>query len=213
MELTLGNPTCPGCGSSADISLIPPHAFSVTTSFSYFNGCDGTGTTCASADCSTAFFVPDDNQVQVACQADNVDLLITFCGDATEVVKSGFQSAQPAAPAASSSPPPVKAAPSSAPAATPTAQHSSSAAAAAPSSAAVIGVESAPAVSSSASASSSAASASGTPTRKTCKRSSPGLGKKRKAKRSPSPAPVAPEALKAHKRLHARHLESDLQMH
>ncbi|KAI0044979.1 glycopeptide [Auriscalpium vulgare] len=79
-EFTLGNPTCAGCGSSVDISLIPPHALNVPTAFSFFNGCDGQGASCSTPDCSTAFFKPDDNQVQVACQTDNVDLLITFCG-------------------------------------------------------------------------------------------------------------------------------------
>jgi len=98
MEMTLGNPTCAGCGSSADISLIAPHVYNVETSFSYYNGCDGQGALCDSPDCKTAFFQPNDNQVQVQCQADNVNLLITFCGDAT---KSG----SPAAPAA---PVPVK---------------------------------------------------------------------------------------------------------
>ncbi|KDQ57604.1 hypothetical protein JAAARDRAFT_94357, partial [Jaapia argillacea MUCL 33604] len=79
LETTLGNPTCAGCGSSTDLSLIPPHAFSVTTGFSYFGGCDGVGATCDNPSCSTAFFQPNDNQVQVACQTDNVNLLITFC--------------------------------------------------------------------------------------------------------------------------------------
>ncbi|EIN12106.1 hypothetical protein PUNSTDRAFT_50771 [Punctularia strigosozonata HHB-11173 SS5] len=204
MELTLGNPTCAGCGSSADLSLIPPHAFSVTTSFSYFNGCDGTGATCSSSTCDTAFFVPDDNQVQVACQADNVDILISFCGDATETVKSGFKSA-------SSS---VKASATSTHSTAASSKHSSSAiktaAAATSSLAAVVGVESAPA-SSSATSSASAASASSSATRKTCKRSSPSLERKAKraAKRAPSPAP---EALKAHRR-HSRQLNVESEMH
>ncbi|KAI0315224.1 hypothetical protein OF83DRAFT_367907 [Amylostereum chailletii] len=79
LEFTLGNPTCAGCGSSTDISLIPPHALNVPVAFSYSNGCDGQGAACSTADCSTAFFKSDDNQVQVACQADNVNLLISFC--------------------------------------------------------------------------------------------------------------------------------------
>jgi len=29
--------------SSADISLIPPHEFSVTSGFGYYDGCDGVG--------------------------------------------------------------------------------------------------------------------------------------------------------------------------
>ncbi|EIW63513.1 uncharacterized protein TRAVEDRAFT_69488 [Trametes versicolor FP-101664 SS1] len=83
LEMTLVNPTAPGAGSSTDISLIAPHKFNVPTSFSYFGGCDGQGTTCDSATCKTAFFQPDDNQVQVQCESNNVNLLITFCGDAT----------------------------------------------------------------------------------------------------------------------------------
>ncbi|PPQ90552.1 hypothetical protein CVT25_015866 [Psilocybe cyanescens] len=73
VEMTLVNPTCAGCGSSTDISLIPP----------YSGGCSGQGATCTSATCKTAFFVPDDNQVQVECQEEDVDLLITFCPGAT----------------------------------------------------------------------------------------------------------------------------------
>lgn len=75
VEMTLGNSDCEGCGSSADISLISPsvfssrkfrpfsvrtvltyrthlhsiissHAFNVGAGFSYFDGCDGTGTYC-----------------------------------------------------------------------------------------------------------------------------------------------------------------------
>jgi len=84
VEITLVNPTCPGCGSSVDISLIPPLKFSVPTAFSYQGGCKGQGTTCSSANCKSAFFVPDDNQVQVQCQDNDVNLLITFCpGDST----------------------------------------------------------------------------------------------------------------------------------
>ncbi|KAI0780202.1 hypothetical protein C8Q74DRAFT_1367962 [Fomes fomentarius] len=84
LEMTLVNPTAPGTGSSTDISLIAPHAFNVPTSFSYFGGCEGHGATCDSANCNTAFFQPNDNQVQVQCENNNVNLLITFCGDATK---------------------------------------------------------------------------------------------------------------------------------
>nr|GAT53083.1 predicted protein [Mycena chlorophos] len=79
LEVTLQNPTSPGSGSSVDLSLIPPHAFSVTSGFGYYNGCDGTGADCSSADCPTAFHSSGDTTVQVACQDDNVDLAITFC--------------------------------------------------------------------------------------------------------------------------------------
>ncbi|TDL18843.1 hypothetical protein BD410DRAFT_752831 [Rickenella mellea] len=79
VETTLRNPTSPGSGSSTDITLIPPHSFSVTTGFGYFNGCDGVGQDCTNANCPTAFHNPNDTTVQRACQVNNVDLAITFC--------------------------------------------------------------------------------------------------------------------------------------
>ncbi|KZT72182.1 hypothetical protein DAEQUDRAFT_664906, partial [Daedalea quercina L-15889] len=79
VEMTLGNPTVPGGGSSTDISAIAPHAFNVQTSFSYYGSCNNTGADCASEGCTDAFYSPDDNQVQVACEDDNVNLLIAFC--------------------------------------------------------------------------------------------------------------------------------------
>ncbi|KAI0932272.1 hypothetical protein AcW1_000561 [Taiwanofungus camphoratus] len=65
--------------SSADISLISPHAFSVTSGFGYYNGCDGAGADCNNADCSDAFHSSDQTWVQVGCSAADVDLSITFC--------------------------------------------------------------------------------------------------------------------------------------
>ncbi|KAI0743589.1 glycopeptide [Daedaleopsis nitida] len=79
VEMTLVNPVTPGTGSSSDISLIAPHAFSVPVSFSYFGGCDGQGRVCDHNGCNTAFYSPNDNQVQVQCQANDVNLLVTFC--------------------------------------------------------------------------------------------------------------------------------------
>ncbi|KAF8190810.1 glycopeptide [Pholiota molesta] len=79
IETTLVNPTSPGSGSSTDISLIPPHSFSVTSGFGYFNGCDTAGADCTNANCPTAFHVSTDTGVQVACQTNNVNLAITFC--------------------------------------------------------------------------------------------------------------------------------------
>ncbi|GAB1517401.1 hypothetical protein RhiTH_000449 [Rhizoctonia solani] len=81
LETTLKNPTCAGCGSSTDVSLIPPHKFSVTTGFGYYNGCDGTGNNCKSAGCCPggAFCTPTDYQSQRQCQANDVNLAITFC--------------------------------------------------------------------------------------------------------------------------------------
>ncbi|KAF8058640.1 glycopeptide [Lyophyllum atratum] len=79
IETTLKNPTTAGGGSSTDISLIAPHSFSVTSGFGYYNGCDGAGADCNNANCPTAFHQPSDTYVQVACQANDVNLVITFC--------------------------------------------------------------------------------------------------------------------------------------
>lgn len=161
MEMTLGNPTCAGCGSSSDISLIAPHAFNVETTFSYFGGCDGQGATCNSGSCNTAFHQPNDNQVQVQCQDDNVNLLITFCGS------SGTQSASSSSAVVTS-----KAATTSKAAATTTSSH-----AAASSSSSAAPVTAAASSSSVASTTTSAPSASASVNRKTCKA-------KREAKRA-----------------------------
>ncbi|KAG8703059.1 hypothetical protein FRC08_003094 [Ceratobasidium sp. 394] len=81
LETTLKNPDCPGCGSSTDVSLIPPHSFSVTTGFGYYGGCDGVGNDCTSADCCPggAFCTPTDYESQRQCQDNDVNLAITFC--------------------------------------------------------------------------------------------------------------------------------------
>jgi len=65
--------------SSADISLISPHTFSVTSGFAYYDGCDGAGADCNNANCPDAFHSSDQTSVQVGCSADNVNLVITFC--------------------------------------------------------------------------------------------------------------------------------------
>ncbi|KAJ4478907.1 glycopeptide [Lentinula lateritia] len=79
IETTLANPTSPGSGSSTDITLIPPHSFSVGTAFEYYNGCDGAGADCSDIDCNTALKMPTDTQDQIQCEVDNVNLAITFC--------------------------------------------------------------------------------------------------------------------------------------
>ncbi|KAF9245393.1 hypothetical protein BU15DRAFT_71144 [Melanogaster broomeanus] len=90
LEMTMINPTCAGCGSTTDISLIPPHAYSVETSFAYYGGCDGEGKMCSDPDCSEdAFFTSTDYVAQVACQVENVNLLVAFCADASELVLGG----------------------------------------------------------------------------------------------------------------------------
>jgi len=79
VEFNMNNPTCAGCGSYVDISLIPPHKLNVAVGFSFFNGCDGQGAQCTTAGCSTAYHNSNDNQVIASCQTNDVDLLITFC--------------------------------------------------------------------------------------------------------------------------------------
>ncbi|KAJ7144482.1 glycopeptide [Mycena epipterygia] len=66
--------------SSADLSLIPPHTFSIGSGFSYFNGCDGLGADCTNADCPTARHNSADSCAALACDSENVNLAITFCG-------------------------------------------------------------------------------------------------------------------------------------
>ncbi|KAH9935598.1 uncharacterized protein B0H18DRAFT_418045 [Fomitopsis serialis] len=95
MEMTMSNPTCAGCGSSVDLSLIDPHSFSYWTSFAYFNGCENTGANCPAAGCAAAFYYSDETQVQVACQADNAGLLIAFCADATTLDANNLPGTSP----------------------------------------------------------------------------------------------------------------------
>ncbi|KAM5544736.1 hypothetical protein V8D89_001634 [Ganoderma adspersum] len=79
IETTLVNPTSPGSASFSDISLIPPHTFSVASGFGYFNGCEGRGAGCDNEACPDAYHSQNDIALGVACQADNVNLAITFC--------------------------------------------------------------------------------------------------------------------------------------
>ncbi|KAG2134199.1 uncharacterized protein EDB93DRAFT_851360 [Suillus bovinus] len=89
VEMNLVNPTCPGCGSSVDISLIDPHRFNVEASFAYYNGCDGLGADCDGPNCAVAFYAPEDWYAQRQCEADNVNLLIAFCADASDIISGG----------------------------------------------------------------------------------------------------------------------------
>ncbi|KAK7687771.1 hypothetical protein QCA50_008990 [Cerrena zonata] len=78
VEITLQNPTTPGNGSSVDINFLPPdHTFSGPTGFGYFNGCDGAGADCTTPNCPTPF--PHQGPLEVDCDADNVNLAVTFC--------------------------------------------------------------------------------------------------------------------------------------
>ncbi|PIL32318.1 hypothetical protein GSI_05564 [Ganoderma sinense ZZ0214-1] len=74
IETTLINVAPGNVGSLTDISLIPPHKFSVSTGFYYIDGCGYQGAVCTSANC-TAAAAPQ----SVLCQTDNVSLAITFC--------------------------------------------------------------------------------------------------------------------------------------
>lgn len=87
-----------------DVEGILPsrHAFSVTTGFKYYNGCDGTGASCKrileplehfqlidtacdqgnSPSCVTAFHTSSDTQVQVACK----DRSFEFSQSATKLL-------------------------------------------------------------------------------------------------------------------------------
>ncbi|EPT05666.1 hypothetical protein FOMPIDRAFT_1027255 [Fomitopsis schrenkii] len=76
---TLVEATLKNGGSAADISLISPHEFSVTSGFGFYGGCDGAGTDCTSSSCPKAYRQPDDNFAIVGCSASNVNLAITFC--------------------------------------------------------------------------------------------------------------------------------------
>ncbi|KAH9830046.1 uncharacterized protein C8Q71DRAFT_727798 [Rhodofomes roseus] len=78
-ECTLVEATLKNGASSADISLIPPHVFSVTSGLGYYDGCDDDGTDCTSASCPKAYRKPGDNFAIVGCSADNVNLAFTFC--------------------------------------------------------------------------------------------------------------------------------------
>ncbi|KAF9818664.1 hypothetical protein IEO21_02644 [Rhodonia placenta] len=74
VEATLENAS----NSAADITLISPHEFSVTSGFGFYGGCDGAGEDCTSADCPGAFTDPT-NGLIVSCSEPNVNIAITFC--------------------------------------------------------------------------------------------------------------------------------------
>ncbi|KAJ3012317.1 hypothetical protein HKX48_006344 [Thoreauomyces humboldtii] len=83
VEGTLQDPNNgPGSGSSVDVSLIAPHAFTNNIGFGFYGGdntCNGLGNDCPDANCGPqhAFYKPDDYACQVGCQARDVNLAIT----------------------------------------------------------------------------------------------------------------------------------------
>ncbi|KAJ7725839.1 hypothetical protein DFH07DRAFT_853538 [Mycena maculata] len=95
LEMTMTNPVSVGGGSSADISLIAPHTFNVGATIEFYGGCEGVSTTCDSESCTTAFKEPDDTWVQISCQADNANLLITFCPDSSSAAVTTTTTAKP----------------------------------------------------------------------------------------------------------------------
>ncbi|KAF9820826.1 hypothetical protein IEO21_01053 [Rhodonia placenta] len=74
---TVVNATLTNTGSSVSLELTPPYAFSVTTGFGFYNGCDG-GFDCTSVECTEPYGVSP-GPISVECSAPNVDLAITFC--------------------------------------------------------------------------------------------------------------------------------------
>jgi len=67
--------------SSADVSLVPPHTFSVTSGFGYYGGdgsCNGRGFDCTRANCPGAF-TNATNGLIVQCPSNDINLAITFC--------------------------------------------------------------------------------------------------------------------------------------
>ncbi|KAJ6496310.1 glycopeptide [Mycena sanguinolenta] len=72
VEMTLVNPSTAGSNSSTDINIAFPFPFNVVLSFEYFNGCDGIGSNCTNEACPAS-------QLPVSCDADNVNLAISFC--------------------------------------------------------------------------------------------------------------------------------------
>jgi len=79
VELTLQNvlPGKPGSGSSTDISLIPPLAFSSKIAFNYGKSCKGAE--CDDANCPMAFRISTDYSAQVQCETNDVGLTVSFC--------------------------------------------------------------------------------------------------------------------------------------
>ncbi|KAH7912705.1 hypothetical protein BJ138DRAFT_743701 [Hygrophoropsis aurantiaca] len=58
--------------STVVVDLIPTHVFSVPVGFTYFNGCDGAGVSCLTADCVNAIRDPPETSGIVTCTASGV---------------------------------------------------------------------------------------------------------------------------------------------
>ncbi|KAJ7815455.1 hypothetical protein B0H13DRAFT_2381058 [Mycena leptocephala] len=80
VETTLVNPSTDGSNSSTAIDLIFPQLpFQCGPGFEYFNGFDGQGANCTNDGCPGALHLPTDTAPIITCDADNVNLAISFC--------------------------------------------------------------------------------------------------------------------------------------
>lgn len=214
MNMANPNPSVIGSGPSVDISLITPHTFNFPGGFQFYGAdgsCDGLGAFCSSDNCDTAFFGPNDNQVQRACIKNNVNLVITFCGDQntafTNAVTNSLADLDSGSPAAIASPAKASPQPSTSKvlsvASTTVAAASTISHLATP--VAPINVESAPPVAGSSSSSTSASAASAPV-------SSPAQQCRRRSRRSAAPAPApTPETVQvraANARSHRRRVRA-----
>ncbi|KAH7883342.1 hypothetical protein F5I97DRAFT_228907 [Phlebopus sp. FC_14] len=89
------------------VDLIPTHVFSVPVGFTYFNGCDGAGVSCLSADCINAIRDPSEDSGIVTCSVAGAGVLVTFCPnfDVTSSTTSMGATASPSSTTTSASSP------------------------------------------------------------------------------------------------------------
>ncbi|KAE9390583.1 hypothetical protein BT96DRAFT_1024492 [Gymnopus androsaceus JB14] len=89
--------------STAIIDLVPTHEFTVPVSFVFYNGCDGSGTSCSSADCTTAEGSTTPGQGLIQCADDGASVKVTFCpGNATSTSSSASSTSTSASSSSSS---------------------------------------------------------------------------------------------------------------
>ena len=58
-----------------EANIVYSHKYTRAVHFEYYNGCNGQGNTCASANCHDAFHTPTDYWAQVQCQVNGVSRL------------------------------------------------------------------------------------------------------------------------------------------
>jgi len=79
-ECTAVEGTLQNGSSFANVTVLPPHAFTATTGYGFYGGddsCDGLGFDCTTQFCSFPFGVNGGTQEE--CSAANVNLVVTFC--------------------------------------------------------------------------------------------------------------------------------------